>query len=90
MGVVKTMGQGLHSRTVARKTGLSIDAVRFHERVENLLFLQKAKAFVFSLNEIRELLVFERTNCRGCSHVRDLLGQKLRRVKEKLTTPTPA
>jgi DNA-binding transcriptional MerR regulator len=38
----------------------------------------------FSLQEIRELLILQREEVEACSHVDDLLDQKLAAVQEKI------
>jgi DNA-binding transcriptional MerR regulator len=99
------MGAPLQIGQVARKTGLSIDAIRFYEKegllpppsrtesgyrlyrereVADLEFIQKAQQLGFSLNEIRELFSIQRHPEEVCVHVRDLIGQKLSVVREKI------
>lgn len=52
--------------------------------VQNLKFLKRAQELGFSLKEIRELLLLRREATKACSHVRDLLQEKLRDVQEKI------
>lgn len=52
-------------------------------RVE-LLFIRKAQNLGFSLTEIRELLVLRRSGSQACFHVRQMLGQALVRVEQKV------
>jgi DNA-binding transcriptional MerR regulator len=54
------------------------------EHVEQLRFIQKAQAIGFSLGEIRELLLIQDEKVEACSHVRDLIGQKLATVQQKM------
>jgi len=53
--------------------------------VERLAFVKSAKALGFSLEEIRELLVFQDEHTDACAEVRDLLRNKLTVVREKKT-----
>lgn len=52
--------------------------------LETLTFIQKAQQLGFSLGEIRELLIVRDRKTQACSHVRDLLGQKLAAVEKKI------
>jgi Cu(I)-responsive transcriptional regulator len=54
------------------------------EDVKDLKFIKRAQELGFSLKEIRELLLLRRERTKACSHVRDLLQEKLEDVKEKL------
>jgi len=54
------------------------------EDVDDLRFIQKAQELGFSLQEIRELLILQREEVEACSHVDDLLDQKLAAVQEKI------
>ncbi len=51
--------------------------------VERLAFVKRAKALGFSLEEIRELLVFQDEHVDACAEVRDLLRNKLAAVRDK-------
>jgi DNA-binding transcriptional MerR regulator len=51
---------------------------------DRLLFIRKAQELGFSLNEIQELLVLREDRLHACTHVRDLLTQKLTAVREKI------
>jgi len=51
--------------------------------VESLAFVKSAKALGFSLEEIRELLVFQDEHTDACAEVRDLLRNKLTIVRGK-------
>jgi MerR family mercuric resistance operon transcriptional regulator len=51
--------------------------------VERLAFVKSAKALGFSLEEIRELLVFQDEHTDACAEVRDLLRNKLTIVRGK-------
>jgi DNA-binding transcriptional MerR regulator len=50
----------------------------------DLRFIQKAQELGFSLQEIRELLILQREDVEACSHVDDLLDQKLAEVRGKV------
>ena len=52
--------------------------------VERLQLIGRAQSLGFSLQEIRELLLIEDGEPNGCSHVRDLIADKVRQVKEKI------
>ncbi len=54
------------------------------DSIRDLKFIRRAQELGFSLIEIRELLILRRTRPEECSHVRDLLRQKLNRVEEKV------
>ena len=54
--------------------------------IETLKFVRKAQELGFSLNEIRELLILRAEHVPACSHVKDLLDQKLWAVKQKLAS----
>lgn len=51
--------------------------------VERLAFVKRAKALGFSLEEIRELLLFQDEHADACIEVRDLLRKKIAVVREK-------
>jgi DNA-binding transcriptional MerR regulator len=53
--------------------------------IETLKFVRKAQELGFSLNEIRELLILRSDDVPACSHVKDLLDQKLTAVERKIT-----
>ena len=46
--------------------------------------LSAARAIGFSLGEIRELILIQDDQIETCSHVRDLIQQKLATVQEKM------
>ena len=52
--------------------------------VDRLQLIGRAQSLGFSLQEIRELLLIEDGEPDGCSHVRDLIADKVRQVKEKI------
>jgi MerR family copper efflux transcriptional regulator len=52
--------------------------------VDRLQVIGRAQSLGFSLQEIRELLLIEDGEPGGCSHVRDLIADKVRQVKEKI------
>lgn len=53
--------------------------------IETLKFVRKAQELGFSLNEIRELLILRSDHVPACSHVKELLDQKLMAVAQKIT-----
>jgi len=52
--------------------------------VERLNFVSRAQALGFSLGEIRELLLLRDAGGETCSHVHDLLDEKLTAIREKI------
>lgn len=52
--------------------------------IEHLRFVRKAQDLGFSLAEIRELLLIQDERVEACTHVRDLLSQKLASVHKKI------
>jgi DNA-binding transcriptional MerR regulator len=52
--------------------------------IETLKFVRKAQELGFSLNEIRELLILRVEHVPPCSHVKELLEQKLTAVGQKI------
>lgn len=52
--------------------------------IQTLLFIRRAQELGFSLGEIRQLLYVSTAEARTCSHVRDLLRQKLEAIQEKM------
>jgi DNA-binding transcriptional MerR regulator len=52
--------------------------------IETLKFVRKAQELGFSLNEIRELLILRSDQVPACSHVKELLDQKLVGVGKKI------
>jgi len=53
--------------------------------VERLSFVSRAQTLGFSLDEIRELLLLRNAGAEACSHVHDLLDQKLTVIHAKIT-----
>ncbi len=91
--VAERTGLGIHAIRFYERQGLLRPPVRSEggfrlfgpDTVRDLRFIREAQNLGFSLSEIRDLLVLRRTNSPGCSHVRDLLAQKLRAVRAKLS-----
>src|SRR6266851_2047594 len=52
--------------------------------IETLKFVRKAQELGFSLSEIRELLILRAEHLPACSHVKELLNQKLVAVEQKI------
>jgi MerR family transcriptional regulator, copper efflux regulator len=73
---VKTMQIG----AVAKRIGVSVDAIRFYER--NSL-LPRAPRLGFKLSEIRSLLSLRRSRMQPCEPVRHRLEAKLADIKRK-------
>ena len=99
------LGIALQIGTVAVRSGLTVDAIRFYEKqglvakpqrssggfrlynegdLDRLSFVSRAQALGFSLVEIRELLLLRNAGSGTCSHVHDLLNQKLTAVQQKI------
>ena len=54
------------------------------QEVADLEFIQKAQQLGFSLNEIRELFSIQRHPHEACSHVQEVIAQKLAVVRSKI------
>ncbi len=54
------------------------------DHIEQLRFIQRAQTIGFSLGEIRELILIQDDQVETCSHVRDLIQQKLATVQQKM------
>jgi MerR family transcriptional regulator, mercuric resistance operon regulatory protein len=52
--------------------------------IEHLLFIRKAQELGFSLAEIRELLIVQDERTGACTHVHELIEQRLRTVRQKI------
>lgn len=52
--------------------------------IEILRFIRQAQGLGFSLSDIRQLLYLESGKGEACSHVRDLLAQKLAIIRRKI------
>lgn len=52
--------------------------------IQALKFIHKARELGFSLSEIRELLILRSEHVPACSHVKELLQQKLANVEKKI------
>jgi len=73
--------QGLSKRPVRTEGGFRVFGP---EEIEGLKFVRKAQELGFSLEEIRELLVLKAENVPACSHVKEMLEQKLEGVEQKI------
>lgn len=90
--VAKETGLGIHAIRFYERQGLLRGSARSEggyrlfdeDSVRDLKFIRRAQTLGFSLSEIHELLVLRRTTSQGCSHVRELLSQKLTAVREKI------
>ncbi len=74
--------QGLLKRSPRTEGGFRLFGVG---DIETLKFVRKAQELGFSLNEIRELLILRAEHVPACSHVKELLEQKLTAVGQKIT-----
>ena len=74
--------QGLLKRSPRTEGGFRLFAL---SDIETLKFVRKAQELGISLNEIRELLILRSDHVPACSHVKDLLDQKLTAVELKIT-----
>jgi DNA-binding transcriptional MerR regulator len=52
--------------------------------IQSLKFVRKAQELGFSLSEIRELLILQADHIPACSHVKELLDQKVTAVEQKI------
>ncbi len=52
--------------------------------IEHLLFIRKAQELGFSLAGIRELLIVQDEGTGACTHVYELIRQRLRTVRQKI------
>src|SRR5258708_39554492 len=74
--------QGLLKRSPRTEGGFRLFAI---SDIETLRFVRRAQELGFSLNEIRDLLILRSDHVPACSHVKDLLDQKLIAVEQKIT-----
>jgi DNA-binding transcriptional MerR regulator len=73
--------QGLLKRSPRTEGGFRLFGT---SDIETLKFVRKAQELGFSLNEIRELLILRADQVPACSHVKELLDQKLMAVQQKI------
>ncbi len=73
--------QGLLRRSPRTEGGFRLFGT---SEIETLKFVRKAQELGFSLGEIRDLLILRAEHVPACSHVKDLLDQKLAAVEEKI------
>ena len=73
--------QGLLRRSPRTEGGFRLFGI---SDIETLKFVRKAQELGFSLNEIRELLILRSDHVPACSHVKELLDQKLTAVEQKI------
>jgi DNA-binding transcriptional MerR regulator len=73
--------QGLLRRPVRTEGGFRLFG---RGEIETLRFVRKAQQLGFSLTEIRELLILRADHVPACSHVEELLEQKLAGVEQKI------
>jgi MerR family transcriptional regulator, copper efflux regulator len=73
--------QGLSKRPLRTEGGFRIFGP---EEVQDLKFVRKAQELGFSLEEIRELLILRADHVRACSHVKEMLRQKLLGIEQRI------
>src|SRR5579885_2777712 len=73
--------QGLLKRSQRTEGGFRLFGL---SDIETLKFVRKAQELGFTLNEIRELLILRSDHVPACSHVKELLDQKLTAVEQKI------
>lgn len=73
--------QGLLRHSVRTEGGFRLFG---SAEVETLKFIRKAQELGFSLSEIRELLILRAEDIPACSHMKELLEQKLAGVDQKI------
>src|SRR5947209_14876627 len=73
--------QGLLKQSPRTEGGFRLFGV---SEIETLKFVRKAQELGFSLSEIRELLILRTDHVPACSHVKELLDQKLTAVEQKI------
>ena len=73
--------QGLLKRSPRTEGGFRLFGL---SDIETLKFVRKAQELGFSLNEIRELLILRSDHVPACSHVKELLEQKLAAVEQRI------
>jgi DNA-binding transcriptional MerR regulator len=73
--------QGLLKRSARTEGGFRLFGIG---DIEMLKFVRKAQELGFSLNEIRELLILRSNHVPACSHVKELLDQKVVAVEQKI------
>src|SRR5579871_5717071 len=72
--------QGLLKRSPRTEGGFRLFGL---SDIETLKFVRKAQELGFSLNEIRELLILRSDHVPACSHVKELLDQRLVGVERR-------
>src|SRR6266849_198190 len=73
--------QGLLKRSARTEGGFRLFG---SDDIQSLKFVRKAQELGFSLGEIRELLILQADHVPACSHVKELLDQKLTTVEQKI------
>ena len=73
--------QGLLKRSARTEGGFRLFGLG---DIETLKFVRKAQELGFSLNEIRDLLILRSDHVPACSHVKELLDQKVVAVEQKI------
>jgi DNA-binding transcriptional MerR regulator len=73
--------QGLLRRSARTEGGFRLFG---SDEIQTLKFVRKAQELGFSLSEIRELQILRADHVPACSHVKELLDQKLAAVEQKI------
>jgi DNA-binding transcriptional MerR regulator len=73
--------QGLLNRSPRTEGGFRLFG---SDEIQRLRFVRTAQQLGFSLREIRELLILRADHVPACSHVKELLNQKLDAVEQKI------
>jgi DNA-binding transcriptional MerR regulator len=73
--------QGLLRRSARTEGGFRLFG---SQEIQTLKFVRKAQELGFSLSEIRDLLILQADHLPACSHVKELLDQKLGAVGRKI------
>jgi MerR family copper efflux transcriptional regulator len=73
--------QGLLKRSRRTEGGFRLFG---SDDVQTLKFVRKAQELGFSLSEIRELLILRAEHVPACTHVKELLDQKLAAIEQKI------
>ena len=74
--------QGLLKRSPRTEGGFRLFR---SDDIQALKFIRRAQELGFSLSEIRELLILRAEHVPACSHVKELLDQKLAAVQQKIS-----
>ena len=73
--------QGLLGRPARTEGGFRVFG---SDEIQTLKFVRKAQELGFSLSEIRELFILRSEHVPACSHVKEMIEQKLAGVEQKI------